>query len=138
MRLSPLLSVPVGLALAVAIPRESEAQTVQCNTLPNPIYFPTTTLLKPFLAKTMPFVGSSSAGADQMTLIYVGLGSCAAYDFLADNADMMGTGTYWDAQGRELTCEIPAGMGIKADMVSMDVGRTTCRPDVPAPADTAE
>jgi hypothetical protein len=93
--------------------------------------------VKSYLAEVAPVLGSSTS-ADRYTIIYVGLGSCAAYDYLADNLDMMGTGTYWDEAGNELTCEIPAGAGIKGDLVAMDVGRTTCRPDVDPPADTAE
>jgi hypothetical protein len=99
---------------------------------------PTTTLVRSYLAKVAPIIGSSSAGADRATIIYVGLGSCAAYDVLADDLDMMGTATWWDELGVEQTCEIPAAAGIKADLVGMDVSRQTCRPDVTPPAETAE
>jgi hypothetical protein len=129
--------VVLALALSTAFPGQSGAQTVDCTTLPNPVFMPTTTLVKSYLAEVAPTLGSST-GADRATIIYVGLGSCAAYDYIADNLDMMGTGTYWDAAGNELTCDIPAGAGIKGDFVAMDVGRQTCRPDVAPPTDTKE
>ena len=104
---------------------------VDCRTLPNPVYFPATTLVDTLLQRVLPILADGSANgvgpADQMTVIHFPQASCNAYEVIDQNLEVSGTGVYY-APGdmTPLNCDLPAGTGIKADLAAMDVGGITC------------
>lgn len=118
-----------GLFLA---PAPARAQTpVDCTTLPNPVYLPGSSDIRPVLSRIAPFLATSSAGADRMTIIYRSLSSCNAIDYVLNDTDFDGMPTYWTGrlndQGRpeEATCMMPPG--VKASLAESDITVRTCR-----------
>lgn len=140
----PRLHSPIALccacagAAALLTPGVVRAQ-VQCDTLPNPVYLPATTDIRPALSLLAPALSSTAAGADRMTIVYRSLSSCNATDYLRANTDLDGTGIYWtlDAAGDpvENGCDVPAG--VKAAVAASDITWQTCYGEAP-PAGIAE
>lgn len=134
-------STIVVLALgAVALwPTVGHAQDTDCTELPNPVFFPATTLIEGFLSKVAPPLADASiAGDDQMTIVHVPLSSCVAYDVHKGNELLTGTAVYYEADGTQATCEIPAGTQVWPDLAAMDVGGVTCLGGEAPPTDLAE
>ncbi|MBA3393166.1 MAG: hypothetical protein H0T89_11000 [Deltaproteobacteria bacterium] len=108
------------------------AANVDCRTLTNPVYLPTTTLIDTLMRRVLPKFadGSPTTGVgptDQMTVIQFPQGSCGAYEVIDQNLEISGTGIYFAAgNATPLNCDLPTGTGIKADFAAMDVGGQTC------------
>lgn len=111
-----------------AVPGVASAQ-VDCSTLPNPLYVPGTTDVKPLLSRLAPYLATAT-GQDQVTIVYQGMGSCTAIDAVTANTTLTGTASYWagplnaNGTGVESTCTLPANA--KADMAFSDVTIRTC------------
>jgi hypothetical protein len=124
-RLGITVAIAGGLLFANA--RSAQAQNVDCTTLPNPVYFPATSLVETFLAKVAPILANAGlVGADQMTIIYFPSSSCISYDLHKDQFALSGTATYYLEDGTKAACDMPGGSTIKSDLSAMDVGGTTC------------
>lgn len=110
-----------------------------CTTLPNPVYFPATTLLESFLSKVAPVLADSGqVGADQMTIIHFPLSSCITYDIHKDQTALTGTATYYLTDGTQAACDMPVSSTIKSDLSAMDVGGVTCLGGQAPPSDLVE
>jgi hypothetical protein len=112
-------------------PDKVQAANIDCTTLPNPVYMPTTTLVDTLMKKVLPTLadgtGAGVGSSDQMTVIQFPLSSCNAYEILNNNTNVSGTGVYYDAaNATPLNCDLAASANIKADLVAMDVGGQTC------------
>lgn len=106
------------------------AQPVPCDTLPNPVFVPGTTDVKPYLARVAPKLATA---AEPLTLVYVPLGSCTALEYVLDDLPLAGTATWWPgADGVEETCEL--GADARADMAFSDVTVETCTGAAPPAA----
>lgn len=111
------------VALGVSAP----AHAIDCDELPNPVYFPATTLLESLLALVSPALGDAmAAGPDQMTIIHFPLSSCISYDVIREAQPVTGTGVYYLPDGTQDTCDMPLDVDILADLSAMDVGGVTC------------
>lgn len=125
-----------GLAAA---PGAAWAQ-VDCSTLPNPLYVPGTTDVKPLLSRLAPRLATAT-GQDQVTIVYQGMGSCTAIDAVTANTALTGTASYWagplnaNGTGVESTCTLAANT--RADMAFSDVTIRTCTGAAP-PATVGE
>lgn len=118
---------------------DTRAPAVDCTTLPNPVYFPATTLLESFLAKVSPVLADATlAGTDHMTVIHFPLSSCIAYDTHKDQMPLTGTAEYYLPDGTKQTCDMPAGSAVLSDLAAMDVGGITCLGGVEPPTDLTE
>ena len=125
----PLLrrSIAPSIALGLALLASPPAQAVDCDTLPNPVYFPATTLLESLLAEVLPTLADAmAAGPDQMTIIHFPLSSCISYDVIREEQPLTGSGVYYLPDGTQETCDMPVGVDIMADLSAMDVGGVTC------------
>ncbi|MBX2803830.1 MAG: hypothetical protein KTR31_39505 [Myxococcales bacterium] len=112
---------------------------VDCTTLPNPLYFPATTLLESYLADVAPVLADAKAvGKDQMTVIHFPLSSCITYDIHKDQKPLTGTAEYYDADGTQQVCDMPVGSKITSDLSAMDVGGVTCLGGQTPPAELVE
>lgn len=110
-----------------------------CSALPNPVYFPATTLLESLLSKVSPVLADASImGKDQMTVIHFPLSSCISYEVQKDQSALTGTGIYYLPNGTQATCEMPTGSPTPADLSAMDVGGATCLGGEAPPADLTE
>jgi hypothetical protein len=111
-----------------------------CTTLPNPLYFPATTLIESLLAKVAPTLADAAImGADQMTVIHVPLSSCITYEVHKDQVPLTGTAVYYAPDGTQLACDMPVGgANVLSDLSAMDVGGVTCLGGETPPADLTE
>jgi len=113
-------------------PGVAQAQ-VDCATLPNPVYFPATTDIRPALSLLAPALSATTAGADQTTIVYRSLSSCNATDYLRENTDLDGTAIYWTLDGNgdpvENSCDVPAG--VKPQIAASDITWQTCYGEPP-------
>jgi len=126
---------PALLSLFAATP----ALAVDCDTLPNPVYFPATTLLESLLADVSPTLADASlVGEDQMTIVHFPLSSCLTYDMHKDQETLTGTAIYYLPDGTQEACDMPVGSEIKSDLSAMDVGGVTCLGGVAPPSDLTE
>lgn len=114
-----------------------QAANIDCRTLPNPVYLPTTTLIDTLMRRVLPVLADPSpttgvGPTDQMTVIQFPQGSCNAYEVIDQNLEISGTGVYFAAgSATPLNCDLAAGTGIKADLAAMDVGGQTCLGAIP-------
>lgn len=112
-------------------PDKVATANVDCTTLTNPVYMPTTTLVDTLMKKVAPVLadgtGTGVGASDQMTLIQFPLSSCNAYEILSNNTVVSGTGVYYAAgSATPLNCDLASSAAIKADLIAMDVGGRTC------------
>ena len=137
-RLNPI--VVAGAAFAVALLGTSTpAHAINCDELPNPVYFPATTLLESLLAKVSPVLADGMmVGDDQMTIVHFPLSSCISYDVIREEQPVTGTGVYYMPDGTQDVCDMPVGVDIGADLSAMDVGGVTCLGGEQPPADLVE
>ena len=134
---SPLpLALCAALLLLSAAP--AAAQNPTCGDLPNAVFAPGTTDVKPYLARVAPKLATADA---PLTLVYLPVGSCTALDYVLGDAELAGTAVYWpgdvDAEGSpvEGTCEFAPGD--RAHMAFSDVTVETCT-GADAPADLGQ
>jgi hypothetical protein len=129
-------SVMLGLALMTV---STPARAIECTALPNPLFFPATTLIESLLAKVLPTLADAMAmGADQMTVIHFPLSSCITYEVISDEQPVTGTGVYYLPDGTQDVCDMPLDIDILADLTAMDVGGQTCLGGEPPPAHLLE
>ncbi|MBL4688228.1 MAG: hypothetical protein JKY37_26815 [Nannocystaceae bacterium] len=127
------------LATALLAPQSAKAADVECVSLPNPVYFPATTLLESLLAEVAPILADPAiAGDDQMTIIHFPLSSCLAYDQHRGQMPLTGTAIYYLPDGTQSTCDMPVDSDILSDLGAMDVGGVTCLGGQTPPADLLE
>lgn len=121
-------------------PRATGVGNVDCTTLPNPVYFPATTLLESLLSKVLPVLADATImGADQMTVIHVPLSSCITYEVHKDQVGLTGTAVYYQPDGTQLACDMPVGGDpVLSDLSAMDVGGVTCLGGEAPPSDLTE
>lgn len=123
----------VGALLALLWTSGAGAQGVPCDSLPNPVFVPGTTDVKPYLARIAPKLATAE---DPLSIVYVPVGSCTALDYVLDELPLGGTATYWPgAEGAEEACDL--GADARADMAFSDVTVQTCTGAEP-PADLGE
>lgn len=124
----------VGLAVGT-----TAAHAQDCTELPNPVYFPATTLLESFLSKVAPALADETvAGDDRMTIIHFPLSSCITYDINRERQPLTGTATYYLPDGTQASCDMPVDSQIQADLSAMDVGGVTCLGGEAPPDDLRE
>ena len=120
-------TLPAAALLLATVCVSRPAHAIECTELPNPVFFPATTLLESLLAKVSPTLADAMAvGADQMTVIHFPLSSCITYDVIREEQAVTGTGIYYLPDGSQDTCDMPLDMEIRADLTAMDVGGLTC------------
>lgn len=138
LRLSPQRCV-ASLAVVATLCVPSTASAVDCNELPNPVYFPATTLLESLLAEVSPVLASETVmGENAMTIVHFPLSSCISYDTHREQAPLTGSGVYYLEDGTQDVCDIPTGMDIRSDLSAMDVGGVTCLGGETPPSDLLE
>jgi len=131
----------IGLAIAAATlvtPQSASAADVDCVSLPNPVYFPATTLLESLLAEIAPVLADPALGDDQMTIIHFPLSSCIAYDLHREQMPLTGTAVYYLPDGTQSECDMPEDSDIRSDLQAMDVGGVTCLGGQAPPAELLE
>lgn len=128
-----------GLGLGLAASATAAEPNVDCTTLPNPLYFPATTLLESFLAEVSPVLADETVvGKDQMTVVHFPLSSCIAYETHREGEPLIGSAEYYLPDGTQAVCDMPVGSMIQADLSAMDVGGVTCLGGKAPPADLRE
>lgn len=129
---------PPSAALTDA-PRPTQGEVVDCTTLPNPVYFPATTLLESLLAEVGPVLADEAqVGDDLMTIVHLPLSSCISYDTHREQMPLVGSAVYYLADGTQGTCDIPKGSDVRSDLSAMDVGGVTCLGGEAPPAELVE
>lgn len=121
-------NLAAALGLVIVGGATNALAQVDCSTLPNPLYVPGTTDVKPLLSRLAPYLATADGGS-QITVVYQGMGSCTAIDAVRNGTALQGTAVYWaggiDAGvGLESGCTIPTGQ--LADLALSDVAVTTC------------
>jgi hypothetical protein len=118
-------SLTAFLAAAAVFGAADEAFALDCATLPNPVYVPGTSLVRPFFA---------TAATTPITIVYQAKSSCVAYGQVSPGAPMTGTGVYWDGSA-EMSCDLPPA-GAVPDLALGDLTWKTCF-NAEQPADVA-
>lgn len=122
MRLASSLVATVAVTTCLAAARDARAQQA-CDDLPNPVYGLGANALKPLLknlGKTF-----SRLEEDPVTIVYQGPGQCFGINGLLDDEVITGTAFYFDAEGTELTCDLPPA-GVPIDFAGMNSYPTLC------------
>ncbi len=115
------------------------AGAVDCESLPNPLYFPATTLLEALLSKVSPVLADSArVGDEAITVIHFPLPSCSAYETHRTRTYLPSAGQYYLPDGSAATCEIPTLSELRSDLTAMDVGGVTCLGGENPPGDLVE
>jgi ABC-type phosphate transport system substrate-binding protein len=125
----------IGTALCLsAIGWTGVAHAAPCASLPNPLVISGSTAVQALVAKVAAPLGAAS-GADQLTVIYKGSGSCSGVTQLGLDATptgactaggcITGTGTYWDATGTVTMCDLDPS-GTHVDLILSDVYKESC------------
>ncbi len=112
--------------VAVACIAPGSASALACKDLPNPIYGTGGSAHKTFFAKYGAALGKLKS---PITLVYQAPGACVAMAALADKDKgaglLTGTANYWDAAGKEQSCDLPL-LGQPVDFGAMGVFPTSC------------
>jgi hypothetical protein len=127
------------LLLLLSGAERAAAQNVPCDSLINPLYMASTSIMKPLYGKIGPALASAT-GQDQMTLVYVGISTCTAYGYvLPPGQKLTGTATYWTPGTGEVgaLCDLPTG-GVDPHLAIGDVTFETCRPTETMPSGIAQ
>lgn len=93
-----------------------------CTEKPNVVIGTGGSASKPLLARIAPLLLQIP---DPITLVYQSPGACFGITTYVDNEPITGTASYWDADGTEQTCEIPA-TGVIADFGMLGIQGTLC------------
>lgn len=92
----------LGAAATIAAP--SVAFALDCADLPNPVYGLGGNAIKPLLKQ----IGTVlSAANEPETIVYQGPGQCFGINGLIEETPITGTAFYFDAEGTELSCDLP-------------------------------
>ncbi len=130
-------------AAAAGLGAQPSVQTgdapVDCTTLPNPVYFPATTLVESLLAELSPPLADPDVmGEDAMTIVHFPLSSCITYDIQREQMPLTGTAIYYTPDGEQGSCNMPTDVELHSDLSAMDVGGATCLGGETPPADMLE
>jgi len=132
-----LLAAAAGLGSPP--PTQGGEAPVDCTTLPNPVYFPATTLLESLLEELSPQLADPALmGDDAMTIVHFPLSSCIAYDVQREQMPVSGTAIYYTADGEQGSCTMPNDSEVLSDLSAMDVGGATCLGGETPPDDLLE
>lgn len=132
-----LLAAASGLGMPSA--PQSGGVPDDCTTLPNPVYFPATTLLESVLAELSPPLADPDVMGDEvMTIVHFPLSSCISYDVQREQMPVTGTAIYYTADGEQRSCNMPSDVEIHSDLSAMDVGGATCLGGEDPPAELLE
>ena len=94
-----LLAATAGLGSPMSTQADDP---VDCTSLPNPVYFPATTLLESLLAELSPQLADPAImGEDAMTIVHFPLSSCITYDIQREQMPLTGTAIYYTADGEQ-------------------------------------
>jgi len=132
-----LLAAAAGLGASQS--PQAGGEPVDCTSLPNPVYFPATTLLESLLAELSPQLADPDVmGDDAMTIVHFPLSSCITYDIQREQMPVTGTAIFYTADGQQGSCNMPSDVEIRSDLSAMDVGGATCLGGETPPADMLE
>jgi hypothetical protein len=126
-RLAAAVAALIGLSPAAAL-------AVDCASLPNPVYGQGGSASKPLFAKVS--TALAKAGS-QPTLIYQAPGACFGINSLLSGEKITGTASYWDADGKEQTCDLPL-TGVEVDFANMGNTAPLCPGVTALPADVGD
>lgn len=116
-------AVLVSLASLLASGRVEAQGNPACNTLPNPIYGIGGSAQRPL----MRWIGAQLAGAPQpATLIYAAPGACFGVNAILEGTTATGNANYWEADGTQRTCTLPAVTGQAVDFGLMGNSAALC------------
>ncbi|RYE88329.1 MAG: hypothetical protein EOO75_13395 [Myxococcales bacterium] len=110
------------LALGGGLLLSGQAWAVDCASLPSPVYGRGGSAAKPTLGK---IGGALTKVGGQPTLIYQAPGACFGINALLSGEKMTGTASYWDAAGKEQTCDLPL-TGVDVDFANMGNSAVLC------------
>ena len=116
------LSVPAVLVAALVLLTGTEARAADCSSLPNPVYLAGSSASKPVLKQVAKIL---SARTPAITLVYQSVGSCAGVDAMVNGTPVTATAKYWDAEQKEVACDLPPG-GSTVDIGISDVYAGSC------------
>ncbi len=137
-RLGPSERAVRGLGLALAFGgvalTTGSAWAVDCASLPTPIYGRGGSAAKPTLGA---IAGALAKAGNQPTLVFQAPGACFGINSLIDKQKLTGTASYWDASGKEQTCDLPL-TGVEVDFANMGNGATVCPGITELPADIGD
>lgn len=122
------------VALVVASTLALPAYAAPCTDLPNVIIGVGGSASKPLLAKVAPYL---LEGDEPITLVYQSPGACFGITTYVDNTPITGTASYWDADGNELSCDLPL-TGLTPDFGMLGVQATLCQGVTEIPAGIGE
>jgi ABC-type phosphate transport system substrate-binding protein len=96
--------MPALAALGTIASFAPRVHAVACRDLPTPVYGTGGSTPKPLIGK----VGAALAAATPaLTIVYQSPGACHGINSVAGDVKLTGTASYWDATGKELTCDLP-------------------------------
>lgn len=112
--------------LAAACLAPSAARALACKDLPSPIYGTGGSAHKTFFSK---YGAALSKLSEPVTVVYQAPGACVAMSALGEKTKgaglLTGTASYWDATGKEQTCDLPL-TGQPVEFGAMGVFPTSC------------
>lgn len=113
----------VGAAAALgALLASGQALAVDCASLPNPLYGRGGSAAKPVIGK---IAGALTKAGGQPTVVYQAPGACFGINSLISGEKMTGSASYWDADSKEQTCDLPL-TGVEVDFANMGNKATLC------------
>lgn len=118
-----LVGVSPGAALAL-----------DCASLPSPVYGLGGSAAKPYLGK---IASALTKAGGQPTLVYQAPGACFGINGLLSGEKITGTASYWDAEGKEQTCDLPL-TGVEVDFANMGNSAGLCPGVTGLPADVGD
>jgi hypothetical protein len=118
--------------LATAAP--ARADNPKCADLPQPVYGLGGSAYKPLIGKTA--AALTKAGWPR-TVVYQAPGACFGINGIIAGTKITGTASYWGADGKELTCDLPVA-GSDPAFASMGNYATSCAGVTELPADVGD
>jgi hypothetical protein len=115
------LLVPISLATVISLSGSARAEG-ECLDKEIPLIGAGGSASKPMLARIAPILRSLP---EPITLIYQSPGACFGITAYVDGTLLTGTGSYWDADGTEQTCNFPL-TGVSPDFGMLGVQGTLC------------
>ncbi|HEY0841027.1 MAG TPA: hypothetical protein VGD74_12640 [Vulgatibacter sp.] len=111
-----------AVAATLVLVAGTSAQAAECASLPNPVYLAGSSASKPVLKQLAKIL---SAREPAITLVYQSTGSCAGVDAIVNSTPVTATAKYWDAEQKEVACDLPAE-GATVDIGISDVYSESC------------
>jgi hypothetical protein len=109
----------------LSLTASAQAQTVSCDSLPNPIYGVGGSAATP-LIKRVAQILAAQTDSTQTTVIYQDPGACFAMQSLVSGTKLTGTAKYWTPDATtDQTCTLPTA-GVDAQWGAMAQLATTC------------